>query len=311
MTPEAIAVQSSASAVLMRRAAMAAVAVAAALAVLKLGAWVWTGSVAMMASFADSTLDLAASGLNALAIRHALTPADREHRFGHGKSEAVAGLAQAALVGGSGVFLALESGRRLIWPEPIDHEGLGLAAMAVSMAATLGLVLYQRHVVRQTGSVAVAADSLHYVTDIAANGAVILALVLTGWLGIMRADGAFGLVIVALIAHSAWTILGQSFDQLIDRELADDERDRIKTIIRAQPGVLDVHDLRTRQSGTDIFIQCHVVLDAQMKLIEAHTIADAVEAAVQSAYPTAEVLIHEDPSGVGEPHQMASFGVGD
>jgi ferrous-iron efflux pump FieF len=311
MTFDATQTDSVTTGALMRRAAAAAVAVAGTLALLKLGAWAWTGSVAMLASFADSALDFAASGINALAIRHALTPADREHRFGHGKSEAVAGLAQAALVGGSGVFLALESGKRLLWPQPLDNEGWGIGVMAISMAATLGLVMYQRHVVRRTGSVAVAADSLHYVTDLAANAAVILALVMAGWFGLMWADGAFGLIIAALVGHSAWSIMDQSFNQLIDRELPDDERQRIKQIIRTQPGVLDVHDLRTRSSGTAIFIQCHVVLDAQMRLIEAHAIADAVEAAVQAEYPSAEVLIHEDPSGVREDHQVKAFGAGE
>lgn len=291
----------------MHRAALAAVCVAVALAALKAAAWWWTGSVAMMASFADSSLDILASGVNALAIRHALSPADREHRFGHGKSEAVAGLAQAALVGGSAAFLVWQSIARIVAPEPLASETLGFGVMAISIAATFALTRYQAHVARQSGSLAVAADRLHYVGDLAANVAVIIAFALSTWLAWHWADGVFGVVIAATIGWSAWSILRQSFDQLIDRELSDEERSRIKQIAMSVKGVRGVHDLRTRTSGLNVFIQLHVELDALLTLEVAHRISDAVEDAVLDAYPNAEVLIHSDPAGVAEPHRPFAF----
>jgi len=292
---------------LMRRAAYAAIATALGLAAIKAAAWWWTDSVAMLASFADSSLDLAASTLNALAIRHALAPADREHRFGHGKAEAVAGLAQAALVGGSAVFLLVQSVGRIVEPHPLAYEGWGIAVAAVSIAATLGLTVYQRMVVRRTGSLAISADYLHYVTDLASNLAVLAALGMVAWFGLLWADGAFGMLIALMIGWSAWSILGQSFDQLIDRELPDAERARIRAVAEAVPGVLEVHDMRTRMSGTSIFIQFHAVFDGAMPLAEAHALSDRVEEAVMAAFPNAEVLIHSDPSTVLEERRPLAF----
>lgn len=295
------------SAALMQRAALAAVAVAAGLAVLKAIAWWWTDSVAMLASFTDSALDLLASGVNALAIRHALTPADREHRFGHGKAEAVAGLGQAVLIGASALFLAWQSVVHILAPEPLAAGALGLAVMAVSIAATLALTRYQGHVARASGSLAVAADRLHYAGDVAANVAVVLALGLSLWLGWLWADGAFGLVIAATLAWSAWSIVGQSFDQLIDRELPEDDRARIKRIAGAEPGVHGVHDLRTRASGGNIFIQVHLEMDADLPLAAAHDISDRVEDALLTAFPNADIMIHEDPAGVVEQRKPLAF----
>lgn len=295
------------AATLMQRAALAAIVTAVSLAGIKLVAWWWTGSVAMLASFADSALDLGASGLNALAIRAALAPADWEHRFGHGKTEAVAGLAQAALMTGSAAFLIWESIGRLLAPEPISNGALGVGIAVVSIAATLALTLYQRHVIRATGSLAVSADHLHYVTDLASNAAVVVALGLAVWLGLAWADGAFGILIAAVIGWSAFSIARQSLDQILDRELPEDDRARIKAAAAAVPGVLDVHDLRTRQSGTQVFIQLHAVFDGAMSLEDAHALSDRVEDAVSLAFPNAEVLVHSDPSTVLEARRPLAF----
>lgn len=291
----------------MTRAAWAAIATAAVLAGVKLVAWWWTGSVAMLASFADSALDLGASGVNALAIRFALTPADWEHRYGHGKTEAVAGLAQAALMAGSAAFLIWESVNRLIAPEPVSNGALGVGIAIFSIAATLALTLYQRHVIRATGSLAVSADHLHYVTDLASNAAVVVALALSVWMGLIWADAVFGILVTAIIAWSAFSIARQSLDQLLDRELPEEERARIKAAAAAVPGVLDVHDLRTRQSGTQVFIQLHAVFDGALSLEEAHALSDRVEDAVSAALPNAEVLVHSDPSTVLEARRPLAF----
>lgn len=295
------------SATLMNRAAFAAIGTAALLAVIKLVAWWWTGSVAMLASFADSGLDLGASALNAIAIRAALSPADWEHRFGHGKTEAVAGLGQATLMIGSTGFLLWESVNRILAPEAVTHGAIGLGVAVFSIAATLALTMYQRYVVRQTGSLAISADHLHYVSDLASNAAVVVALGLAVWLGFNWADGVFGLLIACIIGWSAFTIFRQSLDQLLDRELSEDERDRIKLAALAVPGVLDVHDLRTRQAGTQIFIQLHAVFDGAMTLEEAHALSDRVEEAVIVAFPNAEVLVHSDPSTVLEQRRPLAF----
>ncbi len=284
--------------VLMKRAALAAVATAVLLSAIKFVAWWWTGSVAMLASFADSGLDLAASTLNAFAIRYALVPADDEHRFGHGRAEAVAGLAQAAIVGGSALFLIAQSVRRLLDPEPLAHETVGLVVAAVSIVVTFALTSYQGYVVRRSGSLAVSADRLHYITDLASNGAVFAALLLAGVFGVLWADGAFGLVIALTIAGSAFTILRRSFDQLVDRELPEDDRGRILRAASAVPGVLDIHDLRTRQSGSRVFIQLHAVFDGGLSLEAAHGLVEDVQAAVAAAVPNAEILVHADPSAV-------------
>ncbi len=286
---------------LMRRATYASVAVACTLILAKFVAWLYTDSVAMLATLVDSMLDAAASLVNLLAVRHALQPADREHRFGHGKAEPLAGLAQAAFIAGSAVFLFIEAGRRLFEPEPIENGELGLAVMALSAALTFVLVLFQRHVVRVTGSLAIKADSLHYAGDLLANLTAALALVLVGWLGWLWADPIFGAAIAAYIVVSAVGIVRQSLDQLMDREFPDEERRQIRGIVMGHPEVRAVHDLRTRASGRTTFIQFHIEMDPAMTLLRAHEVSDEVEARVRAAYPGAEVLIHQDPEGIEEP----------
>ncbi|MFM9865506.1 MAG: cation diffusion facilitator family transporter [Micropepsaceae bacterium] len=290
---------------LKRLATYAAVAVAAALIGLKLWAWAATNSVAMLASLVDSMLDLVASGLNLLAVRHALTPADEEHRFGHGKAEALAGLGQAAFIGGSAVFLLFQSLERLAAPEPVQQSTVGLAVIGVSLALTLALVLFQRHVISRTRSLAIGADQLHYTTDIVTNLAVVAALVVSGVWGWTIADPIFGLAIAAVIAWGAFKILRGAYDELMDRELDDADRQRIKDIVNRHAGVESLHDLRTRRAGHRSFIQLHLELPPQMTLLEAHRIADDVENEIMAAFPDAEVITHQDPAGVEMAHSFA------
>lgn len=281
---------------MMRWATYASVGVACILILAKAAVWLQTQSMVMLASLADSALDAAASLINLLALRLALTPADAEHRFGHGKAEAVAGLAQAAFIAGSALFLLLEASRRLVDPLPVTNADAGIAVSLLAIVLSAGLVLYQRHVVRLTGSLIVAADRLHYVSDLLLNVAVIVALVLAQYLGWTLADPLFGLGVAFYILYEAWKIGRQSFDHLMDRELSDELRDRIKAIAGAQPGVHDIHDLRTRESGMRQFIQFHLMLDGQLPLVEAHAIALAVHRAVQAEFPDADIMIHQDPS---------------
>ena len=290
---------------LMRHAAMASLVVASGLIALKALAWFATGSVAMLSSLLDSLLDLAASAINFLAIRTATTPADAEHRFGHGKAEPLAGLAQAAFVAGSATLLLFEAAQLLAAPKPVVRAELGIAVSLLSIAATVGLVLFQRRVVARTGSVAVAADSLHYVGDVLLNGAVIAALALTAWLHLPLLDPLFAIAIAGWILRSAWLIGRSSLDLLMDRELPDAERERILAIARAHPDVRGVHDLRTRSAGTQVFIQLHLDLDATMTLGRAHAIADEVEHRILAAFPHAEVITHQDIAGMVEARRDA------
>lgn len=285
---------------LMRLATYASVLVASLLIVAKLMAWLATDSVSMLSTLLDSVLDVAASLVNLFAVRHALTPADREHRFGHGKAEPLAALGQSAFVAGSAVLLIVEVVRRLWRPQTVENGEIGIVVMIASIAVTAVLVLFQRHVIRKTGSLAISADRLHYLGDVLVNSAVIVALVLTQVLGWKWLDPAFGALIAAYILYTAWSIARSSLDMLMDRELPEEERKRIRSIAMANPQVRALHELRTRASGPSIFIQFHLEMAGELSLYEAHRIADQVENEILAAYPGAEIIIHEDPSGVAE-----------
>jgi ferrous-iron efflux pump FieF len=291
---------------MMRRAATASVVVAAVLIAAKVGAWLATDSVAVLSSLLDSLLDAAASLVNLVAVRHALTPADEEHRFGHGKAEPLAGLAQSAFVCGSAVILLMEAIHRFGSPQPVQRPEIGIAVSVLAIALSAGLVWYQRRVVARTGSVAIAADSLHYGADALLNGAVVAAILIGAFLDAPLVDPLFGALISLWILRGAARIARQSFDLLMDRELPPGDRERILRIARARPEVLDVHDLRTRSAGTHIFVQMHIELDGDMRLARAHEIADAVEHEIRAAYPNAEIIIHQDPAGIDEPHRAAA-----
>ena len=281
-------------------AAVASVGVALTLTAAKAGAYFATGSVSLLSTLVDSLLDFAASLINLIAIVQAAVPADREHRFGHGKAEPLAGLGQAAFVAGSAVFVLVQAVDRLLHPAPLANEAIGIGVMLLSIIVTLGLVLYQRQVIRRTGSVAIGADALHYKSDLLVNLAVIAALVASGQLNWTLADPLLAAAVALYILWSAWGIFGSSINLLMDRELPERERARIRTIALAHPSVISIHDLRTRSSGTQTFIQFHLEMDANLTLIDAHVIADSVMHEVERAFPDAEVLIHEDPFGVKE-----------
>jgi len=286
---------------LRERATNAALAVAAVLIAAKFAAWLATGSVALLSSLVDSLVDACASLLNFIAVRHAATPADREHRFGHGKAEPLAALGQSAFLIGSAMLLMAEAVRRLIQPTPVTNPGTGIAVMAFSVVVTLGLVTYQRHVVRQTGSLAIGADELHYRSDLVLNGSVILTLLLGQALRLPLLDPVFGGAIGLWIIYGAVRIARLSLTQLMDRELPDEERGRIRAIAETRPEVTAVHDLKTRVAGPTAFIQLHIEMDGGLSLLEAHRISDAVEADLRRAFPHAEIIIHEDPAGIEEP----------
>ncbi len=284
---------------LMRLATYASTATAIILIATKLVAWLWTDSVSMLATLIDSTLDVAASLFNLLAVRHALSPADHEHRFGHGKAEALSGLGQATFIAGSAGFLVLEAISRFFHPQPIGVINVGIGVMVFSIIATLLLLAFQGHVIRKTGSTAIKADALHYRTDVLVNASVIAALLLAayGWSGF---DSLFAIAIAVFILYSAWQISQSAIADLMDHELPDDERLQIRNIVLSCKHVKGMHDLRTRRAGTTTFIQLHLELDDELTLHRAHALSDRVEAKIRKAYPDSEVIIHEDPASLTE-----------
>lgn len=270
---------------------------------IKLIAYLATGSVSLLSSLLDSATDIAASLGTFYAVRVALMPADHDHRFGHGKAEAISALGTAAFVTGSAMFLTFEAINRLISAEMPEHSGVGVFVMLVSMALTGGLVWFQRYAVARTKSQALHADKLHYSADFLMNGAVILSLLLTAWTGIAFVDVLFGLAIAAYLVSAVAPIARRAVDTLMDRELPDTDRQRILNLARALPEVKSVHDLRTRQSGNDVFVEIHLEFDGSLSLLAAHSVGQQAEAAIQKAFPGSDVIVHFDPEGVEEPRR--------
>ncbi|PAU87716.1 divalent metal cation transporter FieF [Pseudomonas sp. WN033] len=279
---------------LLKLATYASVSVALLLILLKTSVWLMSGSVSLLASLIDSLMDAGASLINLFAVRYALKPADHDHRFGHGKAEALAGLAQAAFITGSAVLVLLQGIDRLLNPRVLEAAWLGVAVMLFSIIATLGLLMLQRHVIRRTGSTAIKADALHYRSDLLLNASIIAALLLAHY-GIGRADALFGLAIALYIGYGALRIGWDAIQILMDHELSDAIRAEALTLARGVPGVIGVHDLRTRQSGQQWFMQLHVELPCDLSLAQAHELGEQVRLAIMERFPQAEVLVHKDP----------------
>ncbi|MFN2289380.1 MAG: cation diffusion facilitator family transporter [Chromatocurvus sp.] len=284
---------------LMRLATSASVAVAVTLILAKALAYAQTGSMSILASLIDSVMDSGASVLNLFAVRYALAPADRAHRFGHGKAESISALAQSILIIGSGLYLLFEAVQRLREPPEIPTLEVGIAVMLFTIVATLALLTLQQYVIRRTDSAAIRADALHYRTDLLTNSAVILALLLSQW-GWAGMDPLFACGIAVYILFMAKGIMSDAFNELLDRELPETRRQLIRDTANRHPEVRGIHDLRTRSSGRIDFIELHLELDGDMPLRLAHHIADDVTAAIKSAIPTADVVIHQDPAGLSE-----------
>jgi ferrous-iron efflux pump FieF len=280
---------------LLRGVTNAAVATAVLLALAKLFGWWRSGSIALLASMVDSTMDIAASLLNALAVRYAQKPADDEHRFGHGKSEALAGLAQAVLIGASAFYLLGHAIARLLHPQALVAISAAIVVMGLSIVMTLALVLYQRHAVRVTASQAVKADALHFVGDLGANLGTILALALApfGW---SRLDPIVGILIASGTAYGALHIGWETFQTLMDRELPPEIRQRIRDIASQHPDIHGLHNLRTRRAGPTTLIQFHLEMDGNLSLHEANRIAHEVGTSIRAEIPGADVIIHQDPA---------------
>lgn len=290
------------TAVLTRRVTMLSVATAAVLVVIKLAAWIASDSTAMLASMADSGLDLVASLATAFAVRYAVAPPDAEHRFGHGKAEAFASLLEAGLVFASAALIAREAVGDFLEPHPLRQEGWAVAVMAVSTLLTGVLITAQTRVLRKTASVAVSGDRAHYATDLASNLIALAGIAASAWLGINGLDAAAALVIAALLLWGAVGVFREAAGQLMDRELPDAERAQIVALATEDPRLTDVHQLRTRASGPYVHIQMHADLDPQLTLEAAHAVIVAAEKRILGAFPAADIIIHADPRGRAEPH---------
>jgi ferrous-iron efflux pump FieF len=278
-------------------AAWAATCVATLLLIAKLIAWWLTGSVSVLASFVDSLLDLLASLTNLVVVRYAVQPADNEHSFGHGKAESLAALAQSTFIVGSASFLLLSGLERLFKPVPIAAPELGVAVSVGATLVTLGLVLFQKWVIRKTASPAIRADALHYQSDLLMNVAIIVALVLS-WYGWTQADAWFAIGISGFILWQAIKMAYEAVQSLLDRQIPLDDQERIAVLSSSVSGVRGIHQLRTRQAGMTTFIQLHIELDDELPLVDAHTIADEVEDRLLIAFPGADIMIHQDPVSV-------------
>ena len=285
---------------LLRLATRASVAVAGLLIVTKAVAWWLSGSISMLAGLTDSLLDGVTSFLNLLAVHYALRPADEDHRYGHGKAESLAGMAQALFIGVSAVLIAFQAFERLKNPEPLGAPWIGIGVIVFSLVMTVALLVLQHRVIKATGSNAVRADSLHYRSDLMLNGSILVALVLAS-VGFPQLDAWFGLGIAVYILWSAIQIARESFAVLMDEELPSNVSDDMLKLACGVPGVLGAHDLRTRISGNIWFVQLHLELPGELTLSAAHTICDRAAEAIAKVYPRAEVLVHADPQEVVKP----------
>jgi cation diffusion facilitator family transporter len=290
------------TAALTRRVTIYSVATAAVLVAIKLVVWLLSGSVALLASLADSGLDLLASLGTFFAVRYAVEPPDREHRFGHGKAEAFASLVQAGLVFASAALIAREAIGDIVRPHPIADEGWAIAAMIASTVLTALLITAQGQVLKKTASVAVSGDRAHYAADLASNLIALAGIGATALLGENRLDAAAALIIAAILLWGAVGVFREASAQLMDRELPDADRAQIVGLVTQDARLTDVHQLRTRASGPYVHMQMHVDLDPELSLESAHEVIVAAEKRILSVFPQADIIIHADPRGRAEPH---------
>ncbi|MEA9392636.1 cation diffusion facilitator family transporter [Acerihabitans sp. TG2] len=283
---------------LTRWASLLSLGVALVLVGVKIWAWLLTDSIAMLTSAADGLVDVMASMVTLIGVFYAQRPADKGHRYGHGKSEAVAAFVQALLLGGAGVVLGFEAIGRLLHPQPLMQHGIGIWVIIGSTLCAAALVTMQTYVVKRTGSTAISADRAHYLTDIAVNLAVLCALVLYGLFGWMRSDAVGALAISCFMVWNARGMALSALRQLLDQELDMADRQRIRAAAMSCEGVCGVHDIRTRNGGDRVFVELHVEVAGQLSVDVGHDIGDAAEAAVRRLFPAAEVLAHLEPAGI-------------
>ena len=285
---------------LVRSASIASLLVASTLIVLKSYGWITTTSVSLLGSLADSLIDFLASVFVFVAISYSMLPADAKHRFGYDKSEGLAAFVQSLFIGMSGIYVCFEATKRLLNPSQISQPSIAIWIILVSIVLTLALVMYQKHVIKKTKSIAIESDQYHYLTDTFINFSVLFSIAITGWTRFVFIDALVGLLISGVVLYTSVTLLKKSFKILLDQEIQSEDRDRIREIALDHPKVLGFHDLRTRDTGRKYIIQFHLELDPNMSLLESHEITDEVTDNVLKLYPDSELIIHTDPLGIDE-----------
>lgn len=285
---------------LRRLATYASVTVASTLIIGKLGAYLATDSIAILSSLVDSTVDLLSSLVTMLGVASALKPPDRHHRFGHGKAEALAALAQAAFIVGSSVILGYEAINRFYKPQPVENIEAGYWVTALAIVLTAILLAFQRYVVKRTGSLAIEADRTHYVGDLLVNVVVCITLLLQDFTTATWIDPLFAIAIAAALSLSAYRVAHRALNVLMDRELDDGDRDKIIRLVQQHPKVVGVHDLRTRTDGERPFINFHLELDGKTSLTEAFNVTSEIRHLILAQYPNADVMAQLDPAGLEE-----------
>ncbi|MEM8952411.1 MAG: cation diffusion facilitator family transporter [Pseudomonadota bacterium] len=288
-------------AILRQRAATASLATAIALVLIKLGAVIVTGSVAVLSTLLDSAADVVAALVTLIGVSQAAKPADRKHRFGHGKADALSALAHGVFIAAAGLLIVADAGRRLlVSPEPVAAPQIGLFAMIACFAITGLLVLYQRHVVRQAGSQAIRADCLNHIGDLLTMAAVFLSLLLSDATGLLWVDPLAALLIAIWLFFNATRVTMSAIDELMDRELPATYREKVESLITDHPHVHDLHDLRTRGAGPTVFIDVHCEIDGSLSLDDVHKVMDEIEEKLDQRFPNAEIVIHPEPAGIDD-----------
>ena len=285
---------------LKKTATAASVALAVSLSLLKMFGALYTGSLAVLSSMIDSLADIFASSVTFIAVKISSQPADSNHRYGHGKAEAISALIQSAFVAGSGIFVMYDGISRFITPVKVEQTGIGIAIMLISLFGTLALIAFQKYVTRHTASQAIEADSAHYTVDVATNLSIIVTLVVVKFLGWSWFDTLTAFAVSAYLLYNAYKLARDAVGLLTDRELDDEIRLNIKKIVLGHDFAHGIHDLRTRDLGGEYMFEFHLELDGALSLYQAHDYTDEVETALLKAYPNAQIIIHEDPAGIDE-----------
>lgn len=285
---------------LKHRASAASIILAGVLALLKMAASFYSGSLAVLSSMIDSLSDILASSVTFIAVKFSAKPASDKHRYGYGKAEAVSALFQAAFIAGSGIFVIYDAAGRLLEPRELEQTGLAIVVMVISLISTLWLIAYQKHVAKLTKSQAINADSEHYVVDILTNASIILSLTVVKFFDIDWFDTLTAFAIAGYLLFNAYTLARDAVAMLLDCELDDEICTNVENIIKSHKAIKGFHDLRTRSLGNDYMFEIHLELDGNLSLYDAHDLSAAVETDILRAYPNAQVIIHEDPAGIQE-----------
>jgi len=279
-----------------KKATVASSSVAAILVFIKLGVGILSGSIAILASAIDSLLDLIISLFNYFALHNAEKDPDDKFHFGRSKLEPLAAVIEGTIISLSALFILYEAISKIIHPKEMLYMTEGIYVMIASVIITGALVI--NYVAKETNNMVIRADALHYKTDLFSNGAVLLALFIVSYTGEQIVDAILGIGIAIYMIYSAIPIMKEGILMLLDVALDKEEIEKIKEVIVHEPEITNYHYLRTRLSGSHIFISFHAVFNSEISLYDAHTIADKVEAKIKKLFPEDKkihILIHMDP----------------